>query len=443
VRPLTIVRLANFVTARSGGLRTALRELGAGYLAYGHRPVLVIPGQRHTDTFTEQGRVITLPGTVVPGLGGYRVLWRRAPLARLLESLAPDRIEVSDRSTLRWTGRWAARHGVPSVMVSHESLDGLLDVAGLPGGLRTWLADRLNGATARHHDAVLCTTRWAAAEFERLGAPNVRQVPLGVDLRLFHPGRRTATARAGYAADGELLLVCCTRLSVEKRPQRALTTLTSLLAAGVPARLVIAGDGPLRPALTAATAGLPVTFTGWLSDRDTLATLLACADVAIAPGPIETFGLAALECLAAGTPVVASSTSALPGVLADAGLGIEGDDFAPAVRAILDRPVQQRRAAARSRAEQFGWDSAVRGFLAVHESLARPSAVVERQREQQGQTDPDVRVGADESQHSARVVGEEPDHTAAHHRVRDDSRPGRSVPVRSASSASAGRYQTR
>ncbi|MEK8107847.1 hypothetical protein NKG94_27695 [Micromonospora sp. M12] len=46
---LRIVRLANFVTARSGGLRTAMRHLGVGYREAGHDPVLVIPGRRATD----------------------------------------------------------------------------------------------------------------------------------------------------------------------------------------------------------------------------------------------------------------------------------------------------------------------------------------------------------------------------------------------------------
>ncbi|MEV7022332.1 glycosyltransferase family 1 protein, partial [Kitasatospora sp. NPDC093558] len=50
---LRIVRLANFVTPVSGGLRTALRHLGAGYLAAGHRPVLVVPGERRSEEETE------------------------------------------------------------------------------------------------------------------------------------------------------------------------------------------------------------------------------------------------------------------------------------------------------------------------------------------------------------------------------------------------------
>lgn len=77
---LRIVRLANFVAPASGGLRT-LRELGSGYLAAGHEPVLIVPGERATDRETEQGRVITLPGPLLPGTGGYRVLTdkRRSP----------------------------------------------------------------------------------------------------------------------------------------------------------------------------------------------------------------------------------------------------------------------------------------------------------------------------------------------------------------------------
>ena len=80
---MRIVRLANFVAPHSGGLRVALAELGAGYLAAGHEPVLVIPGERDSDGQTPQGRVITLRAPRVPFTGGYRVLWRRRRLARL------------------------------------------------------------------------------------------------------------------------------------------------------------------------------------------------------------------------------------------------------------------------------------------------------------------------------------------------------------------------
>jgi alpha-1,6-mannosyltransferase len=47
---MRIVRLANFITPYSGGLRTTLLELGAGYAAAGHEPVLVMPGPPMTTS---------------------------------------------------------------------------------------------------------------------------------------------------------------------------------------------------------------------------------------------------------------------------------------------------------------------------------------------------------------------------------------------------------
>ena len=366
---MRIVRLANFVAPRSGGLRTSLAELGAGYLAAGHEPVLVIPGERDSDELTAQGRVVTLRAPRVPFTGGYRVLWRRRRLARLLADLRPDALEVSDRTTLRWTGAWAREHGVPAVMVSHESVTALLKLTLLKLtrlGLDRAVADRLNRRTARAYHRVICTTGWAAAEFGRIGAGNVVRVPLGVDLDTFSP--KVERVRTRYVGEGQILLVHCGRLSAEKRPQRSLTTLATLRAAGLPVRLVVAGDGPLRARLVrrAARAGLPVTFAGFLPGRADLAALLASADVAIAPGPAETFGLAALEALACGTPVVVSAESALPEVVGEAGASVAGEDLAAGVRAVLARPERSRRAAARARAEQYDWGTATRGFLAVH-----------------------------------------------------------------------------
>ncbi|MEU4219075.1 glycosyltransferase [Actinoplanes sp. NPDC026623] len=214
------MRIANFVTESSGGLRTALGELGAGYGAAGHEAVLIVPGARRADMCTAQGRVITLPAPEVPGMGGYRVLLDRRRTAALLRELAPDRVEVSDRATLRWVGRWARRAGVPSVMVSHESLDGL--------------------------------------------------------LRLFGP----ASSR---------------------------------------------------------------------------------------------FGLAALEALASGTPVVVSEDSALPEVIGGAGIAAagEGSAYARAVLTLMDRP--ERRRAARERARGYPWAASVAGFLAAHGVVAAPA----------------------------------------------------------------------
>jgi alpha-1,6-mannosyltransferase len=374
---MRIVRLANFVSARSGGLRTALRNLGEGYQRAGHEAVLIIPGSRRSDEMTEQGRVITLPSAPLPRTGGYRVLAGRRELAKLLEELEPDRLEVSDRSTLRWTGRWARQRGVGSMMVSHESLGGLLGVWGMPA--RDRLADRLNRRTAQEYDQIVCTTAYAAAEFRRLGVPNLVEVPLGVDLEEFHPSRADPAVRSRYARPDELLIVYCSRLSADKRPELAVDTIAALRSTKTPAVLVVAGDGSRRAALAYRAARLPVRFAGHIADRSVVAALLASSDIAVAPGPVETFGLAALEALACGTPVVVNAASALPEVVGDAGIAVRGTPaaFADGVRRLMERPEDERRAAARARAERFGWPQAVDGFLHAHgvATATTPAAV--------------------------------------------------------------------
>ena len=114
-----------------------------------------------------------------------------------------------------------------------------------------------------------------------------------------------------------------------------------------------------------------MTFLGHVADRSELAALLASADVVLAPGPVETFGLAALEALACGTPVVASARSALPALIGPAGaVATTPAQYAGAVQRLLAAPAAARRARARARAELHPWSAAVSAFLSAHDAAA-------------------------------------------------------------------------
>ncbi|HVV11062.1 glycosyltransferase [Amycolatopsis sp.] len=363
-----IVQLANFYGPKSGGLRTALHHLGAGYVASGHDVTLVVPGTRYAEEWLPTGvRRFSLPAPRIPGTGGYRAVdpYRVRALLRVLR---PDRLEVSDRLTLRGMGAWARREGVPSMVISHERLDRLLEQFLVPGPVARRAADLANRRMAESYDKVVCTTAFAREEFDRIGAPNVQRVPLGVDLTAFAPGMRDDGWRHSLAVGADALIVHCGRLSPEKHVERSVDTIAELTESGDNVRLVIAGDGPRRRALERRARGLPVTFLGYLSNRGDVARLLASADVSLAPGPHETFGLAALEALASGTPVVVSASSALREIVRP-GCGAAVADlplaFASAVTGLLKSPEEIRRAAARARAEEFTWPASVRGMLSV------------------------------------------------------------------------------
>ncbi|HEY9305737.1 MAG TPA: glycosyltransferase [Mycobacterium sp.] len=371
---MRVVQVANFYGPRSGGLRTAVDRLGAEYCAAGHEVFLIVPGRHAAHTQLPTGVIrITVPAKLIPLTGGYRAVLP-GPVRALLEALRPDTLEVSDRLTLRSLGRWGRKHGATTVMISHERLDRLAGQV-LPRRTARAFADFANRRTAANYDTVVCTTGFAREEFDRIGATNTVTIPLGVDLETFHPCRRSALIRQRWAAPSQTLLVHCGRLSVEKRADRSIDAVAELHAAGVDVRLVVVGDGPLRAKLQRQAARLPIDFTGFVSDRHAVAGLLASADVALAPGPHETFGLAALESLACGTPAVVSRTSALSEIItADSGALADNDPaaIAQAVSAIVSRPEEHRRAAARRRAEMFTWHRAAVGMLTTLGAASAP-----------------------------------------------------------------------
>ena len=363
---MRVVQVANFYGPRSGGLRTAVDRLGAEYCATGHEVFLIVPGRCPERTQLPTGVVrITLPARLIPFTGGYRAVMP-GPVKALLEALKPDALEVSDRLTLRSLGPWGREYGARTVMISHERLDRLVGQI-LPRRPAEKFADFANRRTAANYDTVVCTTGFAREEFDRIGATNTVTVPLGVDLQTFHPRRHSYLVRRRWAAPQQMLLVHCGRLSVEKRVDRSIDALGALCHAGVDARLVVVGEGPMRARLERQASRLPIDFTGFINDRHTVAGLLATADVTLAPGPHETFGLAALESLACGTPAVVSRTSALTEIVTpDSGALADNDPFAMAwaVGTIVNRPEHHRRSSARRRAENFTWERAAAGMLA-------------------------------------------------------------------------------
>lgn len=368
---MRIVQVANFYTPTSGGLRVALDETGHGFCRQGHERLLIVPGRTGSVEQTPAGQRVTVRSLSLPGLGNYRVLTGRRRIRRLLDARPPDVLEVSDKTSMLWLARWSRRRGVPLVLFSHERLDAIL-YSRVPRWFPLQAAtDTVNRRLARLADEVIVTSAFSGDEFTRIGARNVRRIPLGVDLETFRP-----LARPGAPAGRPVHLVTVTRLSREKRPERAIDCLRVLRERGTAAELVIIGDGPERARLEQRAVGLPVTFLGHLGDRAAVAGLVASADVALFPSPAETFGLATLEALACGTPVVVPADGAARELLDGPGSGVVSDGtpggMAQAVHDLLGIPECHRRAAARAAAERYPWADTVTALLRRYEAIASP-----------------------------------------------------------------------
>jgi N-acetyl-alpha-D-glucosaminyl L-malate synthase BshA len=131
----------------------------------------------------------------------------------------------------------------------------------------------------------------------------------------------------------------------------------ALIAKSRGAALVLVGDGPERPAVEALASELRVAdrvrFLGLLPH---FAGLLARADLFLLPSDTESFGLAALEALACGVPVVASAVGGLPEVVRDGETGLlvppaDPGALAGGCLALLDDEARRRAFAAAARAD--------------------------------------------------------------------------------------------
>ncbi|MSS46066.1 glycosyltransferase family 1 protein [Cutibacterium sp. WCA-380-WT-3A] len=366
---LRIAQLANFVGPVSGGMKVAIDALGKGYVAAGHERILVIPGPKDRITESESGITVEIAAPRVSA--GYRMIatpWRALDV---LDRFRPTSIESSDKWTLTPAAGWASRRGIGSVLFSHERLDDMLTmwvrrqfgVAAAVGAL--------NRRLSKSFDIVVVTSDYSAGEFADTGARLVK-VPLGVDLATFHPDRRDAGLPTPRP-DGLLRLCYVGRMSHEKSPQLAVATAVELHRRGVPLRLDMYGVGPDADAMKQQAGDAPVFFNGFVEGRDEVARRFARADMSMSVCPAETFGLASLEALACGTPVVTANRGGAHEIV-DATCGEAGspdaDGLADAVLRLAPRLGPELREAARRRAEQFTWDASVEKMLEVHSEIA-------------------------------------------------------------------------
>lgn len=361
---MRIAQLANFVGPTSGGMKVVIEQLGQGYVHAGHERVFVFPGRRDEIVEDEQGILVQVRA---PKLSPqYRMIAKPWRALEVLERFRPDVVEVSDKWTLSPAGRWASKHGVGSVLFSHERLSEMLSM---------WLrrsfgveavVGALNRRLAKEFDAVVVTSRFAAEEFEGTGARS-ELVPLGVDLETFHPG-------VGEPADDGTLKLCYVgRLSHEKSPQLAVATAVELHRRGHDVRLDVYGTGPDLEELRTLAGDAPVVFHGFVQGRDEVARRIAASDVSLSVCPSETFGLAVLEALACGTPVVTANRGGGRELVdATSGEWAAPDPvaLASAVERLSVRSGQGLRAGARARAEQYPWSATVARMLELHSDLA-------------------------------------------------------------------------
>jgi glycosyltransferase involved in cell wall biosynthesis len=241
----------------------------------------------------------------------------------------------------------------------------------------------LQGAAAIHY-----TSEQERLEAERLGRfGRAAVIPLGIDLRAFEQPASPATfLRAHPSLAGRPIVLFLSRLDPKKGLDLLLPAFAQLRRAHAQAALVVAGEGEPEYVLglreTARRLGIAesVIFAGFLAGQEKLSAL-AAADAFVLPSYSENFGVAPVEAMAAGVPVVLSEHVAISADVRQGGAGLvvpaETGALADAMKRLAFDPAlrsrfgQNARRLARSR---FAAEATARELISLYQEVRRHDA---------------------------------------------------------------------
>lgn len=325
---MRIAHVTDFYLPRLGGIEMHVSDLAARQLARGHDVTIITsspsaPGDelgelkvvRVTDDFRHPRALHPLApfaGASALRAGGYDVAHVHAGVGSPLAF---------------WAALSCARAGIPTVITVHS--------------LWAWahpIFRTLNAMAGYSRQPI----RWTAVS-EAAAAP-VRRVirsggPVGVLPNGIDP-ERWDVEPAPRSPD-EVVIVGVMRLAVRKRPKHMLRMLRDArrrVPVGIDMRVVIAGEGPERPALERYLRRH--RMTEWVSlpgrqTREQIRELYRRADLFLAPADLESFGIAALEARCAGVPVVAKAGNGIAEFVGDGRDGLLVSDDAAMTDAVV------------------------------------------------------------------------------------------------------------
>jgi glycosyltransferase involved in cell wall biosynthesis len=303
-------------------------------------------------------------------------LTRRAEL----HAFRPDVVHALNPVVLGVRALWYARFlGVPFVASYHTNVPTYArryHLGALEGTAWSYLRLIHNRAQLN-----LCTSRPVQ---QMLEARDFKRVALwlpGVDAHRFHPDHRSTTWRARLTGGRQdaVILLYVGRLAREK----GLELLAPALAQLKGCHLAFVGDGPDREQVERTFAGLPATFLGALYNED-LAAAYASADIFVLSSSTETLGLAAIEAMAAGLPVLGARRGGIPFIVAEEQTGVlfdpdEPDDLLRQLRPLVESRESRERMghAGRLRATEWSWATTTAGLVEHYRRLLPPATTTD------------------------------------------------------------------
>ncbi|MFQ5902719.1 MAG: glycosyltransferase, partial [Candidatus Binatia bacterium] len=247
-------------------------------------------------------------------------------------------------------------------------------------GLIYTLLDRFTLYIPDHLVAVSQKMCRQIAAHPGLSTSRVTMIRNGIDCESYYvPDQRdSCRSEFGLTLDAQVVGYAG-RIEKVKRLDLLLEGFSLVLARHPEARLMIIGEGKLRPRLEALAARLGISHCViWTGFRGDIPRLLAAMDIYVQPSANEGFSLSLLEAMAAGKAIVATDVGGAPEVVIDGRTGVlippaSSSAISLAVAGLLDDPERQSTLgqAARSHVvREFGVRQTMDGYRELYEVLA-------------------------------------------------------------------------
>jgi len=392
---VNIALIMHELLVEGGGERQCV-SLARELTRQGHQVVLYTSAYDAPNCFPQVCKDIT-----VVDVGRGRLPWLRKPrvLRGYLDMLRLA-AAVNTKHQIWHPHHWPAQWG--AVWLKHKlggavawmcnDVPNFHQIAHQPASfgslLRTpiyWLDYLYDRSQNRKVDLTLFLSQWAESEFRAIYPGTTQVVRSGADPDRFKPGadREKIRSRFGYQPD-DFVLLWLGIIMPHRRLQDAIHAVGRLKARGTKVKFLLAGSGRSFPdyfnQLQALVRELgveeEVTFAGKVADEEMRDFYCAC-DTFLFPNENQTWGLAVMEAMACGCPVLVSQGAAVHEVLTDNENAMLFPPRAPEaladkIRILIDQPQLRRQIAERgmqlTRAK-YNWEQFANQISSIFQHL--------------------------------------------------------------------------
>ncbi len=374
---MKIAQITPYYAPHHGGVESFVRDISAELTKLGHDVTVItsrtdksLPGEEVISDVT----VIRLP---------LLLTLLRTPFPRGLRSVLDRKFDIVHSHTpppsfAYFASRKLKREGIPGVVTYHCDSD-------LPSRLAApavrFLDRRVSSKIIDGYSRIIVTTETYASTSVNTWRIAPEIVPVSADTRRFFPNpedRLRTRRKLGIDSNGVVLFVG--RLVRHKGVQYLIEAMRHTPDG---TKLIIAGDGDYGPKLkrTVRLASLEskVIFIGDVPDR-LLPSIYRAADVLVVPSTsrLEAFGIAAIEAMASGTPVVVSDIPGVREIIQDNVQGLRSEPMDPVniaekINTILGSPAlrQVMREKGILRAREFSSRVVARQLMKIYVDVVK------------------------------------------------------------------------